>query len=366
MTVDAFDRAAAHLEALTRRPPPEGALAAGIARIAPDGSLRAMLTGRDGPGGPPVSDPGLRLRVASVTKLALARTALAAGLDPGTPLAELLPWPDPALRLGHLLSHRSGITDGAGYVAPPPADAVALAQDSAARSGHPPGGAFRYANLNYVLIGIALERATGRRLDHLVAEHVLRPAGIGGGLNWAGVAERDRRLALWQWEGGRHVRQVDGPEGDWNADLIWRDGEGLDLAGWRPGWAPWFSPQGGLRASVPELARLARFALSDAPGARMARPVAGFGDTPGLEAAGLFREVGLGVTIYRDHPEIGGDLAGHAGQALGASTGAWLDRATGAAWGYAILGWPDFSDGLEEEPFYPPAELEIMRIIARG
>jgi hypothetical protein len=178
------------------------------------------------------------------------------------------------------------------------------------------------------------------------------------------VADRGRRLALWQWEGGRHVRQVDGAEGAWDADLIWRDGEGVDLAGWRPGWAPWFSPQGGLRASATELARLVRFALGDALGARMATPVARAGDVPSLETAGLFREVGLGVSIYRDHPAIGGDFVGHAGQALGASTGAWLNRATGAAWGYAILGWPDFSEGLDDEPFYPPAELELMRLIA--
>ncbi|MEM9796362.1 MAG: serine hydrolase domain-containing protein [Pseudomonadota bacterium] len=346
-------------------PPPKGALTVALARVDAEGREVAWLSGRQGPDGLPVSDSRLRMRVASVTKMALARTVLAAGLDPETPVSDYLDWPGAAPAIGALMSHISGLSDEAGYiVAPPESPEAFVARHPKTRSGPP--GFFRYSNLGYLVLACALERATGRRLDHLMREHVLDPAGIGGGLNWSGVADRDRHLPLWQWQQGRHVCTIDGADTDWAAEVVWRNGQGVPLSDWQPGHAAWFSPQGGLRVSVLELARLVRFCTSGEIGTRMMAPRWRFDGSNGMDGGGLFRAVGLGMTLYEDHPEIPSHLAGHAGHALGVSTGAWLDRTTGTAWAYAINGWPDLTEGLDDEVFYPPAEAAILRAFGSG
>ena len=355
-----FDVLSDHLRGLIAARPPGGALAAGLARIAPDGTETAWLGGRDGPGGPPVVDPHLRLRVASVTKMAVARAAAlacSAALD--------RPLPDwrgrgPAPTLRHCLSHVSGVTDAAGYVvAPPETPEAHVAAHPGALSGHAPGTYFRYANLNYALAGAAMERATGRPLAAVVRDAVLRPAGVGGGLNWWDVADRSRRLAAWRWTGAGHVLEADGPDDDWGAHAVWRGGRGVDAAAWRPGHAAWFSPQGGLRASVVELARLARHCVPTAPRVEWRLDGAN-----GRDGGGLFRAYGLGLTIYDGHPAIPGRLAGHAGHALGVSCGAWRNLSTGTAWAYVLDGWPDLTEGRDDEVFFPDAELVLMRAFA--
>ena len=356
--MDAFDALADRLLALTRAPPPEGALLAGLARIGPDGGERAWIAGRDGPGGPAVDDPGRRIRVASVTKMAVARAVLSVmGAD--APVPPDLVGGRTGLRLRHLLSHTSGLTDAAGYLVAPDGDVRTTTAAPAAWSDHAPGTFFRYSNCGYVVAGAMAERATGRPLGAIVRDAVLRPAGIGGGLNWFGVPERGDRLAAWQWTGGRHERQVDGPDGDWDADVIWRDGEGLWLRDWTAGRGAWFSPQGGLRASVAELARLARFCGRDG-----VRPEWVWDGANGMDGGGLFRAHGLGATVYDGHPEIPGRLWGHAGHALGVSCGAWWNPDTRTGWAYALNGWPDLTEGRDDELFFPPAELALMRAFA--
>lgn len=198
--MSAFDALTAHLDRLTR--PGGGYLAAGLARIGPDEAETARVFGRAGPDGPPVTDPGLRLRVASISKAATARALVVTAPDLSADLRDLLDWDRPAvLRLDALLSHTSGLTDHAGYVVNPPGSVTAFVDaHPAATAGRP--GFFRYANLNYVLLGLALERIAGRRFDAVLRETVLGPAGIGGGFNWSGVADR-RALPVWQRRGDR-------------------------------------------------------------------------------------------------------------------------------------------------------------------
>lgn len=360
MTDATFARLRGMLRAATRRAAPAGVLVAGLARIGPDGAEDAWIQGRDGPGGPAVRDPARRIRVASVTKMAVARAA--ATLDPDAAVSAWLDWPAGIAvpRLRHLMSHTSGVTDAAGYVVEPPDTPEAhLGRHPEATSGHAPGTFFRYANLNYVLLGAVLERETHRPLGAVVRDAVLAPAGVAGGLNWFGVADRADRLAAWRWVGARHDRQVDGVAGDWAADVIWRDGAGIASDGWRPGHAAWFSPQGGLRANVLELARLARFCCADG-----AAPEWTFDGGNGRDGGGLFRAYGRGVTIYDGHPAIPGRLWGHAGHALGVSAGAWWNPDARTAWGYVLNGRPDLSEGHDDEAFFDALELPLIRAFA--
>ncbi|MFQ6547228.1 serine hydrolase domain-containing protein [Aestuariibius sp. 2305UL40-4] len=370
---DPFDTICAHIEALTARPAPEGVLAGALARISPEGDERAAIFGRATPGGPPVEDAGVRVRVASISKAATARavveTVLAGWLSLDEPLVEVIGWDDaPAqvrkVRIRHLLSHLSGLTDHGGYIVDPPGSVTAFIEATpTALSGDAPGMFFRYANLNYVLLGQVLEVVRGERFDSILRRLVLEPAGIAGGFNWAGVDERKRRLPLYQWTGGRLVLQVDGPEAEWDADLIWRDGAGQSLEDWRPGvQTSWFSPHAGLRMSVSEAARLARLIGRDDAAGRMQREVQWAHDGKnGEDGDGLFQRFALGLSVYEGHPRIPGKLVGHAGHALGFSGGAWFDQGSGTAWAYFLLGMPDLTEGQDEEAFYAEDELFILR-----
>jgi CubicO group peptidase (beta-lactamase class C family) len=365
---DPFGAIAAHLAGLCAR---GRVLNAGLARRDAAGGEVAEVCGRVAPDGPALDDPGLRLRMASISKAATARAVLAVlaerGDGPGMAAGPLLGLDLPGMTIDHLLSHMSGLTDHAGYVIEPGDEAAAfLAARPLARSDAAPGTFFRYANLNYILLGLALERLTGERFDRLLGRRVLGPAGIGGGFNWAGVPDR-RALPIWQRHGDRLVCEADGAV-DPAADVIWRGGRGLSLDGYRIGRdAGVFSPHAGLRMSVGEAARLAAMLGGGDPVARAQRRLRWRHDgSNGEDCDGLFTAFGAGVAVYRDHPRIPGHLTGHAGHALGFSGGAWFDHGTGTAWAYFLNGMPDLTEGRDEEAFFDPDEHWVMARLAGG
>lgn len=107
-------------------------------------------------------------------------------------LPEALPLVDPAVTIGQLLGHTSGVGDYLDedelgdvddYVMPIPVHRLAAPMDYlAVLDGHPqktpPGSAFAYNNGGYVILSIAAEAATGRSYYDLVQERVLEPAGL--------------------------------------------------------------------------------------------------------------------------------------------------------------------------------------------
>ncbi|MEM7710472.1 MAG: serine hydrolase domain-containing protein [Pseudomonadota bacterium] len=360
-TDDPFDVVAAHLAGLCRA---GRFLSAGLARI--DGAGEAVrVFGRTAPGGPVLTDPTLRLRMASISKAATARAVMATtramGVPLSTPVGEALDIALPGVTLDHLLGHLSGLTDHGGYVVDPPASVPDfVASTPGAISDARPGTFFRYANLNYVILGLVLDVLAGERFDRVLRREVLDPAGIGGGFNWAGVADR-RALPVFQRHGDALTCEADGAV-DPKADLIWRDGRAISLDGYRLGHdTMWFSPHAGLRMNVIEAARLARLLGADDDVARAQRQVRWrFDGSNGEDCGGLFTAFGAGVTIYDGHPRLPGRLTGHAGHALGFTGGAWFDHDTEAAWGYFLNGSPDMTDGQDEEAFYDPDEAFVM------
>ncbi|MEL6680936.1 MAG: serine hydrolase domain-containing protein, partial [Pseudomonadota bacterium] len=162
-----------HLKRITT--PGTGFLNGAVARLSPEGALDTFAHGRRRPGDAPgeLEPDRMRVRVASVTKAATAhlacRLAVAGVVDLDDALAHALgvepTGPQPTLR--QLLNHSSGLRDARGYITEPPGTVRDLLTD-ALPPATPPGAYFEYANLNYVLLGAALEVATGERLDHLM------------------------------------------------------------------------------------------------------------------------------------------------------------------------------------------------------
>ncbi|WP_407353819.1 serine hydrolase domain-containing protein [Luteimonas sp. R10] len=323
------------------------------------------------------------VRVASISKLATAiavmRLVEAGKLDLDADVSDLLGWslrhprhPDRPITLRLLLSHRSSLTDAAGYYAVPLDGAVKdiLDDPRAWDAAHAPGTHFRYANLNFPLVAAVMENATGERFDRLMDALVLRPLGIAGCFNWelCDTATAARAVVLYDAE-GTPVR--DDNRGRKPACPVNRASDGAcDLGDWRPGVnGALFSPQGGLRISAIGLARIGRLLLGDGSvdGVRLLSPESvrtlaqplwtwapGNGitfeeDDSGQSRQGFMCRYGLAVQVLatprdgcRDDPFGDGvPRVGHAGAAYGLLSGLWLDRETGTGVAYFATGVPD-------------------------
>ncbi len=339
-------------------------LAAGVAQIGPDGAEQAVFHGRQHPhDAPGALDTGLRMRCASITKAATARLAcelaVSGRLDLGTDAATVLAAIPQGITFDMLLSHTSGLTDAGGYLTQPGTPPTVLVRPPRT----PPGLFFCYANLNYMVLGAAFEAITGDRLDRGLRDLVLTPAGISGGLNWAGVSDR-RPVPLYQRHGNTHTLEVDGTDADWSADLILTNGGGHDLSGYVPGRdTVLMSPHAGLRLSLPEMARLARHIGADSPAGRLQREIlwrskGGNGDG----SNGLFPAVGRGVMHATGGSTLIGPLVGHGGRALGFAGGVWYNPHSGTAHAFAMTGADDGTSWDRNASARPDDALPFLRM----
>ncbi len=147
--------------------------------------------GITGPGGPaPTSDTPFIL--GSLTKSFTALTVMQLveagkiGLD--DPIQLYLPWfrvSDPAvsgqITVRHLLNHTSGLSKQVGIQAIANLDDLPGAGERQARSlantklTYPPGSAFEYSNMNYNLLGLIIEAASGETYADYVHNHIFAP-----------------------------------------------------------------------------------------------------------------------------------------------------------------------------------------------
>ena len=110
-----------------------------------------------------------------------------------------------AIPLHHLLTHTAGFVPDnplEDYAADKPALFRAIADEPLQ---HEVGAAFVYSDVGYVLIQGAIERAAGRRLDHLASSLVFEPLGFRATRFGARAADR-RRTAPTERAGGRWLR----------------------------------------------------------------------------------------------------------------------------------------------------------------
>lgn len=322
------------------------------------------------------------VRIASISKLVttlgVMRLVEAGKLDLDADASDLLGWrlrnpafPQVPITLRLLLSHRSSLTDAAGYWQTPLGGELRdiLEDPRAWDTQHAPGRYFRYTNLNFPLVAQIMERATGERFDQLMARLVLQPLGIDACFNWAlcSDATAARAVVLYDADGkpvkdDNHGRKPDCPV------IPARDGN-CDLSQWHAGKnGALFSPQGGLRISARGLARIGQLLLNEGridgkrllePGSihAMATPAWQYRPGNGLTweedtgdaDAGFFCRYGLAVQTLatrvpgcRDDP-FGDGVArvGHSGSAYGLQAGLWLDRERGTGVVWLATGMPN-------------------------
>lgn len=307
--------------------------------------------------------PQTRVRTASISKLAVALTAggmaEAGVIDLDAPAAPWLAFPfshpaapDATVSLRQLLSHTGGICDPARYWAELGEDFGAVFES--AWCEHAPGGGFTYSNLAFGLAASVLEAASEERFDALARHYALEPIGLGGaGFNWSGVdkAERLEGGALHRWIDGAWRVQIDSPamlSGDGPVVLIQ---PGHALEDYEPGAnGSLFSPQGGLRANVIELALLAQAFAPGGPGEALSQPVWRGDGGPGIRAWGTGPQI-LEQGQIPGRPDL--SAVGHPGQAWGFFGGAWHIPELDASIAYFVTG----EDPDEPKPYDPVSGL---------
>ena len=311
------------------------------------------------------------VRIASISKLAVAMAVMrlveAGRLDLDRDVSAYLGWrlrnpghPDYLISLRQLLSHMSGIRDGADY-------ALALDDDlpghlhhsTAWDAGHRPGSYFSYANLNFPIVAAAMEGATGERFDRLMARLVFAPLKIDACFNWTTCSDRAVARAVVLYRSSGEVARDDlhgvrpacpgTPAHDGGCDLgryvLARNGA-------------FFSPQGGMRIGMKGLARLGSVLgggvkgfLSPASITAMTTPAWRFDGGNGDSERGFYCGYGLGVMLIalpdrpaecRDDPfGDGHPRIGHAGEAYGVRSGLWVDPATRRGIAFHVTAVPD-------------------------
>ncbi|MDR7069076.1 CubicO group peptidase (beta-lactamase class C family) [Pseudoxanthomonas japonensis] len=327
-----------------------------------------LATGRKATADDPV-------RVASISKLVTAigvmRLVDAGTLDLDADVSRYLGWslrhpqfPDTPITLRLLLSHRSSLTDAAGYYATPlgqPLKGI-LDDPKVWDDAHAPGAHFRYTNLNFPLVAMAMENVTGERFDRLMRRLVLEPLKLDACYNWESCDDATATRAVVLYRDRQPVRD-ENRTGRPPCSVVIAEGADCDLARWKAGEnGALFSPQGGLRIPANGLAKIGRLLLNhgEVDGVRLLAPdtvaamltpqwtfdgrngVTHEEDTGDGQTKAFFCRYGLAVqTLATPAKDCGDDpfgdgiaRVGHAGDAYGLLSGLWVDLKAGTGVAY--------------------------------
>lgn len=295
------------------------------------------------------------VRIASISKLVVAlgvmRMVEAGQLDLDRDVSEVLGWrvrnpafPKVPVTLRQLLSHQSGLIDPEDYRVPLGERlADRIAQPGLWDAEHRPGEWFRYANIGFPVIASVMEKAGGERFDRLMHRLVLAPLKLDACFNWSTCADAKiaRAVVLYRADGSVALDDLGGKRPD--CPVIAKGG--CDLAGYRLGQnGALFSPQGGLRASMRDLAAIGRMLLKNDGSFLKPRSIAQiervawrYDGSNGDTSNGFYCQYGLGMTMLPTAHDICSDdlfgdfrtRIGHAGDAYGLRSGLWIDRAKG-------------------------------------
>ncbi len=284
-------------------------------------------------------------------------------------------FPERKINLRMLPSHTPSLTDGAGYWDVPLGSPItSITNDPKAwDAAHAPGTYFRYTNLNFPLVAQLMERATGERFDVLMRRLVLAPLQLDACFNWSGCSDAAiaRAVVLYDAKGAAEKDDLHGKRPE--CPVIVAEGDDCDLARATPGTnGALFSPQGGLRISVRDLAKIGRLLLNDGTldGVRILKPASvrtlatpvwtwdgsngeiGEADEP--NRGGFFCSYGLAMQHLasgdgkRCRDDLFGDgrkRIGHSGNAYGLVSGLWIDRERGTGVAYFATGVANDSSG---------------------
>ena len=337
------------------------------------------------------------VRIASVSKLVVAigvmRLVEQGQLALDDDVSAKLGWPlrnpafpDRPVTLRMLLSHTGSVRDqGDNYALPLDGSVrTAMADPKSWDPVHAPGTRyFAYSNLNFPIVASVMERATGERFDRLMKRLVLDPLKLDACYNWASCSDSAvaRAVELDHADGkprkddlhGQRPACPVGPATDGSCDLSrWRAGENGAM----------FGPQGGLRISARDLARVGRLLLNDGTldGVRLLTPASvdtlirpewTFNGSNGDTDQGFACRYALAVqTLATHYPGCGDDpggdgiaRVGHAGEAYGLRSGLWIDRARGTGIAYYVTGLGEH-EKLGSGGFYVSEEAAFRAAVA--
>lgn len=264
-------------------------------------------------------------------------------------------YPDDSITIQMLLSHTSGIVDGNAYNNflnatynnnPIPQLSELLTPGGSYYAGNifqntPPGQYFTYSNLNYGILGTVVEKISGQRFDVYCRQHILMPLGIDGSFNVNDIQDINNVAVLYRKTSGSWVPQADNYQG---VQPVFGN-----LSGYIPGTNGLrFAPQGGLRISGEDLAKIFMALLNN--GSYMGYQLISknaldmmlqsswqYNGSNGDNYYGLFRSWGMGIHIITNTPDndivLSGSqiMFGHPGEAYGLVSDAYIDtlRKTG-------------------------------------
>jgi CubicO group peptidase (beta-lactamase class C family) len=334
------------------------------------------------------------VRVASISKMVttigVMKLVEEGKLDLGSDVSRWLGWrlrnpsfPDRPITLGMLLSHTSSVREhDDDYVIPLGQSLEKVMADPANWDpGHGPGdNFFKYANLNFPIVGSIVEKVTGERFDIWMRRNVLEPMKLDACYNWPTCSdfEVERAVELDDPSGKPLKDDLHGKRPD--CPIFVKEGEPCDLASWKPGEnGSLFAPQGGLRISARGLARVGRMLLDDGTldGVRILSPASidillgevwRFDGKNGITDKGFYCSYGhasqkiptIAQGCADDMGTKGRTLVGHAGDAYGMKSGVWIDRARGLGIAYFVTGVPEKAE-LGPSTAFTAAETHAFR-----
>jgi CubicO group peptidase (beta-lactamase class C family) len=342
-----------------------------------------------------------KMRIASLSKLPVAygvlrlvergKLSLDAPVDGALGYALRNPaFPDLPITARQLLTHTSGMRDGSVYwgtLGERIEDFFTPGTErweNGARfdRAHKPGAYFDYCNLAYGVLATMIERASGQRFDLYMHEHVFAPLELTCGYNWSEVPQADLVYAgaLYRRKDGQWAVTIDGPTPeDRKVGPGWTK-DGATLASYKPGdHGSLYSPQGGLRASIMDVAALLlqlaptrnrgqRDLLKRKTVASMTQEAVRYAGAGG-EYLQLFKVWGMGCQALPVAPfNLPGQtrtLFGHTAEAYGLVGAGWIDPVSGDGFAYLVTGGPpeDTPRPKTETGLYQ-VEDALMRLLA--
>lgn len=283
-----------------------------------------------------------------------------------------------------VLSHRSSLQDGSGYndflgvtyasSSPPNISELIVPGGDYYTANmwrtEAPGTFFAYSNINFGLVATLMEKLSGQRFDIFMREQLFEPMGLAGSYNVADIANIDNLAVLYRNQGG-WTPQVDNYQGEAPAPVY--------LPDYEPGTnGSYFGPQGGLRMSALDLAKLMQLHIDNglfegqqliqtSTMAAMRTPLYTYDGTNGDNYYGLFRSWGRGIQRVTNTPN--GDVVlememwGHPGEAYGLISDWYYEPDTGYGVIFMTNGAYDgFSFG-EYSAFYTLEEAVFEAVI---